>query len=142
HQPVAAQMSEWLVPAPESSGSALSPEGRRMLEAIDSLPEEEREVFELVRVQGLSHPEAAGVLGVSPKTVQRRLNRSLLLPAKELDPLRPSEGAARDDRRPARGATAGGASRVGRQPRGGVSLVPRAAAASPRRPGAAAAAGA
>ena len=90
HQPVAAQLSEWLVPAPESSGSALSPEGRRMLEAIDSLPEEEREVFELVRVQGLTRPEAAGVLGVSPKTVQRRLNRSLLLLAKELDHLRPS----------------------------------------------------
>jgi RNA polymerase sigma factor (sigma-70 family) len=90
HQPVAAQLSEWLVPAPESSGSALSSEGRRMLEAIDSLPEEEREVFELVRMQGLTHPEAADVLGVSPKTVQRRLNRSLLLLAKELDHLRPS----------------------------------------------------
>ena len=57
-----------------------------MLEAIDSLPEEEREVFELVRVQGLTHPEAAGVLGVSPTRAagRRRLDRSLLLLAKEL----------------------------------------------------------
>ena len=61
-----------------------------MLEAIDSLPEDEREVFDLVRIQGLTHAEAAEVLGVSPKTVQRRLNRSLLLLAKELDHLRPS----------------------------------------------------
>jgi len=44
-----------------------------MLGAIDGLPEEEREVFELVRIQGLTHPEAAGIVGVSEKTVQRRL---------------------------------------------------------------------
>jgi RNA polymerase sigma-70 factor (ECF subfamily) len=90
HQPVAVEMSEWMLSTPPTSGSALTPNGRRMLEAIDSLPEEEREVFELVRVQGLTHPEAASVLGVSVKTVQRRLNRSLLLLAKELDHLRPS----------------------------------------------------
>ena len=48
------------------------------------------EVFELVRVQGLTYSEAAGVLGVSPKTVQRRLNRSLILLRKELDHLRPA----------------------------------------------------
>jgi RNA polymerase sigma-70 factor (ECF subfamily) len=61
-----------------------------MLEAIDRLPEDEREAFGLVRVQGLTHPEAAEVLGVSAKTVQRRLNRSLVLLAKELDHLRPT----------------------------------------------------
>ena len=46
-----------------------------MLEAIDDLPEDEREVFDLVRIQGLTQAEAAEVLGVSAKTVQRRLNR-------------------------------------------------------------------
>ena len=61
-----------------------------MLEAIDDLPEEEREVFSLVRIQGLTQPEAADVLGVSTKTVQRRLNRSLLLLAEQLDDLRPN----------------------------------------------------
>jgi RNA polymerase sigma-70 factor (ECF subfamily) len=90
HQPAAVELSEWMVSAPLTNGSALSPDGRRMLEAIDNLPEEEREVFELVRIQGLPQTEVAGVLGVSAKTVQRRLNRSLLLLAKELDHLRPS----------------------------------------------------
>ena len=47
-----------------------------MLEAIDGLPEDEREVFDLVRIQGLTQAEAAEVLGVSAKTVQRRLNRA------------------------------------------------------------------
>jgi RNA polymerase sigma-70 factor (ECF subfamily) len=90
HQPAAVEVSEWMVPAPPTSGSALTPDGRSMLEAIESLPDEEREVFELVRVQDLSYAEAAGVLGVSTKTVQRRLNRSLILLGKALDHLRPS----------------------------------------------------
>ena len=89
-QPAAVELHEGLVPAPASSGSVLTPDGRRMLEAIDSLPEDEREVFGLVRIQGLTQGEAAEVLGVSAKTVQRRLNRSLLLLAKELDDLRPT----------------------------------------------------
>jgi RNA polymerase sigma factor (sigma-70 family) len=61
-----------------------------MLEAIESLPEEDREVFELVRIQGLSHAEAAHVVVVSVKTVQRRLNRARLLLAEKLADLRPS----------------------------------------------------
>ena len=61
-----------------------------MLEAIDGLPEEEREVFELVRIQGLTYPEAAGIVGVSVKTVQRRLNRARLLLAETLADLCPS----------------------------------------------------
>ena len=46
-------------------------------------------MFDLVRIQGLTQAEAAEVLGVSAKTVQRRLNRSLVLLADELDHLRP-----------------------------------------------------
>ena len=91
-QPAVVPLNEEVVPAPSSSDSLLTPDGRRMLEAIDNLPEDEREVFSLVRIQGMTHAEAAQVLGVSPKTVQRRLNRSLLLLAKELDQLRPPEG--------------------------------------------------
>jgi RNA polymerase sigma factor (sigma-70 family) len=41
-------------------------------EQIDALPEEEREVFDLVYYQGLTHAEAAGLLNVSTKTVARR----------------------------------------------------------------------
>jgi RNA polymerase sigma-70 factor (ECF subfamily) len=89
---VAVELREELVPAPPSSNSVLTPDARRILEAIDGLPEEEREVFGLVRVQGLTQVEAAEVLGVSDKTVQRRLNRALLLLAERLDDLRPTGG--------------------------------------------------
>jgi RNA polymerase sigma-70 factor (ECF subfamily) len=53
-QPAAVELREGLVPAPANSGSGLTAEGRRMLEAIEKLPEEEREVFGLVRVQGMT----------------------------------------------------------------------------------------
>jgi RNA polymerase sigma-70 factor (ECF subfamily) len=90
-QPRAEELHEGMAPAvPPSSDSGLSPVARRMLEAIDDLPEDEREVFDLVRIQGLSQAEAARVLEVSPMTVMRRLNRSLLLLAKGLDDLRPT----------------------------------------------------
>ena len=42
-----------------------------------------------MRIQGLTQSEAAEVLGVSTKTVQRRLNRALLLLTKRLDDLCP-----------------------------------------------------
>ena len=89
-QPAEVELDERRVPAPPPSGSVLTPDGRSMLEAIDRLPEDEREAFGLVRIQALTQGEAAEVLGVSAKTVQRRLNRSLMLLAKELDHLRPS----------------------------------------------------
>jgi RNA polymerase sigma factor (sigma-70 family) len=93
-EPAALELREALVPAPASSHSALTPDGRRMLEAIDQLPEVEREAFSLVRIQGLTQAEVAEVLGVSVKTVQRRLNRGLLLLAEELDDLRPTRDRA------------------------------------------------
>jgi RNA polymerase sigma-70 factor (ECF subfamily) len=89
-QPTAVEVREDMVPAPASSGSVLTADGRRMLKAIDDLPEDEREVFGLLHVQGLTQGEAAEVLGVSVRTVQRRLNRSLLLLANQLDDLRPN----------------------------------------------------
>jgi RNA polymerase sigma factor (sigma-70 family) len=89
-QPSALELREDMVPAPASSGSVLTPDGCRMLKAIDDLPEDEREVFGLLHVQGLTQSEAAEVLGVSVRTVQRRLNRSLLLLAEQLDDLSPS----------------------------------------------------
>jgi RNA polymerase sigma-70 factor (ECF subfamily) len=88
-QPSALELREDVVPAPPSSGSVLTPDGRRMLKAIDDLPEDEREVFGLVHVQGMTQGEAAEVLGVSVRTVQRRLNRSLLSLAEQLNDLRP-----------------------------------------------------
>ena len=91
-QPAVVELNEGMVPDPASSVSVLSSDGRRMLEAIDSLPDEEREAFSLVRIQGLTQAEAAEVLGVSTKTVQRRLNRGLLLLSERLDDLRPDRG--------------------------------------------------
>jgi RNA polymerase sigma-70 factor (ECF subfamily) len=89
-QPTPVELDEQDVPAPPSTTSVLSLEGQRMIEAIEGLPQDEREAFGLVRIQGLTHPEAAEVLGVSPKTVQRRLNRGLVLLAAQLDDLHPS----------------------------------------------------
>ena len=89
-QPADVELREGLVPAPGSSGSLLTPDARRILEAIEGLPADEREAFGLVRLQGLTQAEAAEVLGVSAKTVQRRLNRGLLLLAERLDDLRPT----------------------------------------------------
>ncbi len=86
--PVAA-LDEAFAAAPESSASTLSLDARRILDAIDRLPEDERETFTLVRIQGLTHNEVAELQGVSTKTVQRRLNRALMLLAQSLDDLRP-----------------------------------------------------
>jgi RNA polymerase sigma factor (sigma-70 family) len=89
-QPIVTELREGLVPSPASSGSGLTREGRRMLQAISDLPEDEREAFDLVRIQGMGQVEAAEMLGVSTKTVQRRLNRALLILTEELDDLRPA----------------------------------------------------
>src|SRR5262245_33671380 len=90
-QALAAELREALVPAAdESSASQLTVNTRRMLEAIESLPENEREVFDLVRIQGVTQSEAADVLEVSVRTVQRRLNRSLVLLMEALGDLQPS----------------------------------------------------
>jgi RNA polymerase sigma factor (sigma-70 family) len=94
-QATAVELRDSLVPAPDdSSGSRISPNARRILEVIGSLPEEEREVFNLVRIQGMTQPEAAGVLDVSAKTVQRRLNRGLLLLADQLGDLKPERATS------------------------------------------------
>jgi RNA polymerase sigma-70 factor (ECF subfamily) len=81
------------VPAPASSDSGLSDDGRRMLEAIDRLPDDEREAFDLVRIQGLSHTEASHIIGVTPLTVKRRLNRGLRLLVKQLSDLEPPDAS-------------------------------------------------
>jgi RNA polymerase sigma-70 factor (ECF subfamily) len=81
------------IAGPDTSDSQLSPNALRILEAIESLPDEEREAFDLVRIQGFTQVEAAELLGVSAKTVQRRLNRGRLLLADKLSDLEPSVAA-------------------------------------------------
>jgi RNA polymerase sigma-70 factor (ECF subfamily) len=93
-RPTAAALAESGVAAsPASTASRLSPDGQRMLEVIEGLPDDEREIFDLVRIQGLTHAEAAAVVGASEKTVQRRLNRARLLLAERLADLRPHQGS-------------------------------------------------
>jgi RNA polymerase sigma-70 factor (ECF subfamily) len=75
----AVELQEGQVPAPPSSGSGLSPDGRRILAAIEGLPQGEREASDRVRIQGMSQAGAAQALEVSVMTVHRRLNRGLQL---------------------------------------------------------------
>jgi len=78
HMPAAAAAP--CPPHDPGPGAAVpTPELDRILAAIDGLPEEEREVFNLVRVQGMTKPEAAHVVGVSTKTVQRREIRAIVM---------------------------------------------------------------
>ena len=93
-QPAAEELREELVPIPASSDSGLTPNGRRILAAVDQLPEGEREAFDLVEIQGFSQAEAAQVLEVSVATVNRRLNRGLQLLTATLADLYPGEESA------------------------------------------------
>lgn len=83
------QIEEQLAAEQTASEPGFTAGARRILGALDSLAEDEREVFGLVRIQGLTHTEASEVLGVSTKTVQRRLNRGrmqLVTLLKDLEP--------------------------------------------------------
>lgn len=63
-------------PAYEQAGLTLSPDRlaawREFHAQVDALPEDGREIFDLIWYQGLTHAQAAGLLGVTTKTVQRR----------------------------------------------------------------------
>ena len=88
-RPPVPHVEDGLASAPADSNSALTPAGLRMIAAIDALPDAEREAFDLVRIQGMTNSEAATVLGVSTRTVQRRLNCGLQLLADALGDLAP-----------------------------------------------------
>jgi RNA polymerase sigma-70 factor (ECF subfamily) len=92
--PPAVELRDAFIPASSGDDSCLSPEGRRMIEAIDALPADEREAFDLVRIQGLTQTEAAELLGVATKTVKRRLDRGLRLLTEQLGDLRPESPIA------------------------------------------------
>jgi RNA polymerase sigma-70 factor (ECF subfamily) len=51
---------------------------REFHERVGELPDDDRQAFELVWYQGLSYVEAAGVLGVSARTVTRRWQAACL----------------------------------------------------------------
>jgi RNA polymerase sigma factor (sigma-70 family) len=85
----AAEIGSQVAAAPETSETQLTPVALRMFQAIDELPEEEREAFELVKIQGMTNVEAAALLGVADRTVLRRMNRAILLLTQKLGDLRP-----------------------------------------------------
>jgi len=87
------EIDERGVAEPTASETGFTANARRILAALDSLGEDEREAFGLVRIQGLTHDEAAEVLGVATKTVQRRLNRCRLQLVTLLADLEPPAGA-------------------------------------------------
>jgi hypothetical protein len=91
HQTAVVAFCEVLVPAPARSVSGLSLDGRSMHRAINDLAGEQREVFDLERVEGMAQTEAAQLLGASAAMEERRLNRGLRLPAEQLADFRPSE---------------------------------------------------
>lgn len=62
--------------SPEQAAAA-SERLRRTLEAIKSLPPRTRRAFELHRLEGLSQEQAAQVLGVSRKTVEKQVGAAL-----------------------------------------------------------------
>lgn len=62
---------------PEANEEQFSPLGLRILDAINDLSEIDRDIFNLVRLGGMTQPDAAEVLGISERTVHRRLRRIL-----------------------------------------------------------------
>ena len=93
------QDARYATSAPSTTGSH-STKARRILDAIEALPEDEREVFTLMRIQGMTRAETADVVGVAEKTVQRRLKRGLILLHQVLHDIDPAHvstmpGAAR-----------------------------------------------
>jgi RNA polymerase sigma factor (sigma-70 family) len=96
--PTAQRLIDAPAPGTDSVDPTASPRYLRILGAIDELPEKEREVFQLVRIQGLTHAEASEVLEVSTKTVQRRLNLGLLMLADRLNDLTSANPDPRDPR--------------------------------------------
>lgn len=91
------ELRDELVAAPESDDSRISPVARQILDAIAGLPDDEREVFDLIRIQGMTQSEVAELLGVSVRTVQRRLAGSILILTAALADLCPLELSTNTD---------------------------------------------
>jgi RNA polymerase sigma factor (sigma-70 family) len=77
-------------PQPQADPATLAHESTRLAawtafhEAVEGLPDEEREVVDLLWYQGLPHAEAAELLGVTDRTVRRRWQAARLRLAEAL----------------------------------------------------------
>jgi RNA polymerase sigma-70 factor (ECF subfamily) len=100
----AVELRDSMIAAPSgSSASQISLTARRILDAIEGLPDEEREAFNLIRVQGITVSEAAEAMGVSSRTVQRRVNRARILLTESLSDLQPLQTPSKSPGDPGRG---------------------------------------
>src|SRR5262245_16173518 len=104
-QPPAAALPDESLPAPASTGSGLTADARLILAAIEDLPEDEREAFDLVQIQGMTQAEAGRVLGVSAATVNRRVHRAVNLLAAAVGDLYPGDDDPAAPPDPAGGGT-------------------------------------
>jgi RNA polymerase sigma-70 factor, ECF subfamily len=68
---------------------------RAVRDAIDSLPNRSKEVFQMSREQGLRYAEIAGILEISVKTVEKRMGQAL---AELRDRLAPWLGTSAQER--------------------------------------------
>jgi RNA polymerase sigma-70 factor (ECF subfamily) len=68
-----------LAPGPSPAQQAVQQEfARRVRQAVDQLPQAEREILIMRKLEGLSNQEAAQVLNVDPATASRRLGRAVI----------------------------------------------------------------
>ena len=73
---------------------------RAVRDAIDGLPEDCREVFQLSREQGLKYAEIATALEISVKTVEKRMGQALAQLRERLAPWLPSGTGQRGRKTP------------------------------------------
>jgi RNA polymerase sigma-70 factor (ECF subfamily) len=84
--------SDVIAGEPEASDEQFSALGHRILKAIHGLAQTDQEIFNLVRLHGMTQSDAADVLGISVRTVERRLRRILPRLWGELGGLQPPHG--------------------------------------------------
>ena len=88
----AATLDLWPSPAAAASPfeqAATSELERRIERALDSLPDDAREVLLLVGVEGMTPSEAAAVCGVTPEAMRQRLKRARAQLARQLEDPQP-----------------------------------------------------
>lgn len=77
-----------------------SARGREIAQAIQRLPEQQREVLMLIGVLGVSYDEAAGICGCAMGTIKSRLNRARLRLLEEMGEASPVSSVESDESHP------------------------------------------
>ncbi|OZC04726.1 hypothetical protein BSZ36_12990 [Rubricoccus marinus] len=93
-EPLADRRPEDLLPDPLASGdpAEIADLRQRLAEAVAALPERRRQTFTLCFTDGLTHREAAEVMGVSPKTVEHQMAAALAAIRQRLAPFLETPG--------------------------------------------------